>query len=145
MKRILPILLLLCSCRTTHLPMANQFPQDIQAQCYACLDDSRVGVETQLDRKVEVKYGCTVRKRNGDKFVDGLWCFQDKQLGQVGGYCQMGLIVVACEPQTGAVSWGVLLHEMTHYWLIMATGDAGHSDVFYGALSKAQASQSARK
>lgn len=91
------------------------YPNEIAQMCvgastYAQTILAKHGMPTERRWSVKVRtYRCT-------KKVRGMWVWEDKQYGWIGGYHSLGNIMVGCSPTGDEVNLGVLRHEFGHYW-----------------------------
>jgi len=125
------VLTVLVGCRTTrpsiYVPAASVPPEvrrqadEQYARAKACLMES-CGVVFSKD------YPYSLLLIKGEKKVDGLWAWNEKGVGYVGGMSTGYAIIIACNPTNfGEVSEGVLYHELGHHLILNALQDGSHN------------------
>jgi len=138
-SKFVPILLMaiVCTgCFQTIPKPHHSYPADIHGICYRAKYDSKDRVAKLNPKFVAKDKRCTVVKRDGERKINGIWAWLDPQWPDyyIGGYCvNGGYIVVGCNPVTkNEVSYGVLVHEFGHHWLMGNGGGSGHPPGFEG-------------
>jgi hypothetical protein len=108
----------------------HNYPADIFDMCYAAKYDCKDRIVKINPKFVAKDKRCTVVKRDGERKINGVWAWLDPQWPDyyIGGYClNGGYIVVGCNPVTkNEISYGVLIHEFGHHWLMGNDGGSKH-------------------
>ncbi len=125
--------LLAAGCATTG--DRYQFPADISDQCYRALAETKAGIES-CGMPLTKRQGLVVNKVQGEQKIKGAWAIRsltgsEMVYAEYNGYA----IRIGCDPVTGEISYGMLHHEMGHYWLVSNYQMWGHPAQFDAVFS----------
>jgi hypothetical protein len=113
------------------------FPADIDPLCVRSRDNAKAAI-IMKGTPLSVKFGATVYKHTGERFVGGEWAWYDPTWKlYVCGMCYGQRIETGCNPvSSNQVSEGVTTHEFAHYWLITNYSDYSHNRKYAGCFER---------